>query len=238
MKINILKNKKLIEAIILFLIVISMLLLSIFVSACDKTCKITFDTQGGSYVREYENSVPSEPTPTRDGYLFKGWYLNKECSGDKIAFPFEAKKNTVLYAKWDLDTRTPIEKFVAAGGKYTAKLDKLYFYFVYDSTTKIINVKSSYDSGLVTFFKFEFNFQIGNVANGSGNITGTDSSSFIIAISKGISNSVTVKCTHISGTDWTSPDVVGLKSNFINKIPTAFKEFYDLCLGNYGLAIY
>lgn len=62
---------------------------------------ITFDSQGGSSVSSYENIVEKEPIPTKEGYVFSGWYLDKYCDGERITFPYSAEKDLTLYAKWD-----------------------------------------------------------------------------------------------------------------------------------------
>lgn len=38
--------------------------------------------------------------PTADGYLFKGWYENKECTGAEFDFDTPVTENKTLYAKW------------------------------------------------------------------------------------------------------------------------------------------
>ena len=68
---------------------------------------VTFDTQGGSEidsVRVTRNSTVAKPEePTREGYIFEGWYTDKECSE---AYDFDTKvtKNITLYAKWTEET--------------------------------------------------------------------------------------------------------------------------------------
>lgn len=65
---------------------------------------ISFDTNGGSevaYKRVTRNSVLEEPeAPTKEGFIFKGWYTDKEL---KTAYDFTAKvtSNFTLYAAWE-----------------------------------------------------------------------------------------------------------------------------------------
>ena len=64
-----------------------------------KKYKVTFDAQGGSKVASkevIENTSVEEPTTTRDGYEFNGWYLNNE----KFDFQTPISKNITLKAKW------------------------------------------------------------------------------------------------------------------------------------------
>lgn len=64
---------------------------------------VTYDTQGGTPVESvrvlHGESVFPE-TPTREGYRFDGWYLDRDC-----VYPFDPATETVtdsmtLYAKW------------------------------------------------------------------------------------------------------------------------------------------
>ena len=63
--------------------------------------------------------VPPENNPSRDGFVFEGWYKNAECT---VAFDFETENITsdiTLYAKWREETVTPdvhTVTFNSAGG--------------------------------------------------------------------------------------------------------------------------
>ena len=67
------------------------------------TYTVTFDTQGGNEiesVRVKRDETVSRPTdPTREGYVFEGWFTDADCTD---AFDFDTKitKNMTLYAKW------------------------------------------------------------------------------------------------------------------------------------------
>ena len=64
-----------------------------------KKYKVTFNSNGGSKVDSStvtEGDLVSEPTTTRDGYDFSGWYLDK----DKFDFSTAITKNITLVAKW------------------------------------------------------------------------------------------------------------------------------------------
>lgn len=78
---------------------------------------VKFETNGGTAVEDklvLKNSKLEEPTaPTKDGYIFGGWYTGKELTTD---YDFDAKvtKNFTLYAKWVEATHSHIcssEKF-------------------------------------------------------------------------------------------------------------------------------
>ena len=69
-----------------------------------KEFTVTFDTCGGDKMDSITTSIiSSEPIPTRDGYKFLGWYLEKTYI-NKVTFPYEVKQNITLYAKWEKKT--------------------------------------------------------------------------------------------------------------------------------------
>lgn len=65
---------------------------------------IRFDSNGGSKVssqRVDRNDKLEEPDePTRDGYIFLGWYTDKDLE-DEYDFSDPVKKSFTLYAKWE-----------------------------------------------------------------------------------------------------------------------------------------
>src|SRR5690606_25054037 len=66
---------------------------------------ITFDSNGGSAVtpitQDYDTSVTEPAEPTKDYYIFIGWYSN---SGLTNAYTFTTipAQDITLYAKWEL----------------------------------------------------------------------------------------------------------------------------------------
>ena len=48
------------------------------------------------------------PEPTRYGYNFKGWFTNKEGSGEALKSPYTPTDNVTLYAKWEEKTKYTI----------------------------------------------------------------------------------------------------------------------------------
>lgn len=87
----------------------------------DKTeYTVTFDSQGGSDVKEKEVKVKKDETvkkpedPTRDGYKFEGWFLKDA----EKAFDFTTKitADIILYAKWteekDPDPSEPKDEYM------------------------------------------------------------------------------------------------------------------------------
>ena len=65
---------------------------------------VTFDTNGGSAVSKHtvtHNTAVTKPAdPQKDGYVFAGWFADKELNNE---YDFSAKvtKDITLYAKWD-----------------------------------------------------------------------------------------------------------------------------------------
>lgn len=67
-------------------------------------CTVTFDSNGGnlttdSTVKTAAGLLVDLPTPTRDGYIFAGWF-NVEIENKDISQYTEYNKNTNLCAKW------------------------------------------------------------------------------------------------------------------------------------------
>ena len=71
-------------------------------------CTVKFETNGGSEIKAIaveKNDVVNEPVaPTKDGFLFDGWYTDKELTKE-YDFTEKVTKNITLYAKW-----TEVEK--------------------------------------------------------------------------------------------------------------------------------
>ena len=108
------KNKKIIIVIgICILLVAFLLILSLVLK--NKTYEITFSTNGGTTVEKQEikkgDLVVEPENPTKDGYVFEGWYYDNEL------FDFSTKVNSdiTLEARWKEKTK----------GYYTVTFDSL-----------------------------------------------------------------------------------------------------------------
>ena len=70
---------------------------------------LTFDSMGGSLINDVETNIGgiwTEPDkPTKDGFTFLGWYLDREYT-QRFDFNTIAEQDTTVYAKW-------IEEYVA-----------------------------------------------------------------------------------------------------------------------------
>ena len=86
-----------------------------------KEFTVTFDTCLGDKMDSITTSIiSSEPIPTRYGYRFLGWYLEKTYI-NKVTFPYEVKQNITLYAKWEKNTYNV--HFELNGGKGVSDLN-------------------------------------------------------------------------------------------------------------------
>ena len=95
------ENKKTLAGIIIFAVVVIAVIIILLLRGCGaKEYKVTFDSNGGTAISEIivkENETITKPAdPTREGYVFVGWYYNDEL------FDFSTKitKDMVLEARW------------------------------------------------------------------------------------------------------------------------------------------
>ena len=88
---------------IIIVVLIAALALCVVFMVSHNGFTVTYDTQGGTpveSVRVLHGESVSPETPTREGYRFDGWYLDRDC-----VYPFDPATETVtdsmtLYAKW------------------------------------------------------------------------------------------------------------------------------------------
>lgn len=74
----------------------------------EKTFAVTFEANGGTVSYPIEAKLLEEsdmPKPTRQGYLFAGWYIDIDLQS-AVTYPYVVSKNTTLYAKWTENTDT------------------------------------------------------------------------------------------------------------------------------------
>ena len=103
------------QIIVVFAILTMALVLSCALVACDKTdtpdapkkeFTITFDTRGGSEVKPItiaEGATITLPrNPTKEGYIFDGWYLSDEFI-EKFNATQTISSNITVYARWKED---------------------------------------------------------------------------------------------------------------------------------------
>jgi uncharacterized repeat protein (TIGR02543 family) len=63
---------------------------------------VTFNTNGGTAIPSESGvfSIENEYIPVRPGFIFAGWFINSNLSGNKITFPYTVTQDITLYAKW------------------------------------------------------------------------------------------------------------------------------------------
>ena len=65
---------------------------------------ISFDTRGGSEVAtqrlRYGESVTQPPQPTKEGYVFLGWYADEGLTKEVDVANMTVTESTTLYASW------------------------------------------------------------------------------------------------------------------------------------------
>lgn len=62
---------------------------------------VSFETNGGDKIDSYKTGIiPESPNTSRTNYIFAGWFLNSDFSGNQINFPYNVTKPVTLYAKW------------------------------------------------------------------------------------------------------------------------------------------
>lgn len=101
------RKKKISELILTLFICISVVFGIVAVSACasdDKYYTVVFDTDGGSAIQQQsvvEGGVAVKPAkdPTKEGYIFAGWFSDAEKTEEYI-FSATVTENITIYAKW------------------------------------------------------------------------------------------------------------------------------------------
>ena len=111
-------NKLILLFVIIVLVAMAFVACDIFKGSQDGnkdgvTFTITFDTQGGSEVKPLvlkEGETINLPNnPTKDGYIFDGWYLSDEFI-EKFNATQTISSNITVYAKWKEDSGNQDEK--------------------------------------------------------------------------------------------------------------------------------
>ena len=102
-----------------FLIIALLLSMVVFTTSCDESSgssngngggitnpfiqyhSVKFVTNGGNRIetQKVTTSITNPPTPTRDGYLFDGWFLDSTFIAP-ATFPLSVNSDITLYAKW------------------------------------------------------------------------------------------------------------------------------------------
>ena len=91
----------------------------------EQTFTVVLNSNGGSEMPTltYKGTALSLPTPTKDGYMFGGWYDNAGLSGNPVSSPYTPTADVTLYASW-VDAST-ITVYYGADGNYEEYLVEL-----------------------------------------------------------------------------------------------------------------
>ena len=84
--------------------------------------KVSFNTNGGSAVKaatvKANTKLTKPANPTKSGYKFTGWYLDKNCTEPWDFSKHIVRRNTTLYAGWEkVITANPTSSKVIVNGK-------------------------------------------------------------------------------------------------------------------------
>ena len=75
---------------------------------------VNFETNGGDSIESYKTGLIKEiPDTSKRNYIFAGWYITSDFSGQPVNFPYIITKPTTFYAKW---TATYTVSFETNGG--------------------------------------------------------------------------------------------------------------------------
>ncbi len=124
---------------------------------------------GNSEVSVAYNSPVSKPAdPTRDDYIFKGWYDNADCTGSEFNFNTSITGPKTIYAKW-----LAIYEYEANDDGYTLKK--------YNGSESNVEIPAEYDEEPVT--------AIGaNAFRSNGNLTSITIPASVTSIGDGVTS--------------------------------------------------
>ena len=112
-----------------------------------ETYTLSFDTNGGTSIMDatyaYMENISAPDDPTKEGYIFVGWYSDQMLNST-FAFQQMPAQNITIYAKWvdasDETTivykmnHTPFTEVVISGIVYAKQEVAGYGYYIYDET--------------------------------------------------------------------------------------------------------
>ena len=89
--------------IFIFLGIVALVLATVYLSVTGGF-NISFDSRGGSEVAtqrlRYGESVAEPPEPTREGYVFLGWYADEGLTRRVDVANMTVTESVILYASW------------------------------------------------------------------------------------------------------------------------------------------
>lgn len=87
------------------------LLLTMFFLVQHNGFTVKFDTDGGSYIESckvlHSETVPEPEPPVKEGWVFTGWYLDRDCTVKWDIKNDKVTESMTLYAGWKQKDASP-----------------------------------------------------------------------------------------------------------------------------------
>lgn len=118
----------------------------------EASCVVSFNLNGAEGTIASQTVTPTAtlkyPTvPTRDGYIFAGWYENESCTGSLYDFTAVVTSDTTLYAKWvKVENATAIAINGSSNVTLNGKYEKMLMFVPLVSGNITITASGSYDT--------------------------------------------------------------------------------------------
>ena len=118
----------------------------------EASCVVSFNLNGAEGTIASQTVTPTAtlkyPTvPTRDGYIFAGWYDNESCTGSLYDFTAVVTSDTTLYAKWvKVENATAIAINGSSNVTLNGKYEQMLMFVPLVSGNITITASGSYDT--------------------------------------------------------------------------------------------
>ena len=118
----------------------------------EASCVVSFNLNGAEGTIASQTVTPTAtlkyPTvPTRDGYIFAGWYENENCTGSLYNFTAVVTSDTTLYAKWvKVENATAIAINGSSNVTLNGKYEQMLMFVPLVSGNITITASGSYDT--------------------------------------------------------------------------------------------
>lgn len=88
----------------IIVVLVALLIAALILAMSDRGFTITFDTLGGTSIESqtlmYGDRIELDEEPTREGYVFAGWYTDKNCTYEWDMETDTVYESMTLYAAW------------------------------------------------------------------------------------------------------------------------------------------
>lgn len=137
--------------------------LTLWACTTKENTKIIFESNDGSPIAESTTKVDTEPIPTKNGYVFEGWFLTSDFANERVTFPLDLGKNDItLYAKWSLQNYT-ITYHLDGGTNHTSNPNQ----YTIEDTVQLENPTKKEKIFKGWYSDREFKNAIASIAKGS-----------------------------------------------------------------------